>query len=137
VAEDATLALQTGIYTQLSAGGSGLSGITLYDNVPADAAMPYIRICSVVQSQNWRTTTTKGQNVYAQFDVWSDSTAGSTECKTWLNLLSVALTATAVTATGWSVIDQLVGRTDTVDLSTPEGHLYHGILEMQYHLQEV
>ena len=137
MAGDASYAVQKALYAQLS-GAESLSTIDIYDDVPEGAAMPYIRICSYFRPIRWETSTTTGQFVYTQIDVWSDSGNGKLEVLTWMNTLLQALTATKIdpSGDGFALIRAKDESTQITDDSSPEAPLYHGVIDMLYHVQE-
>ena len=96
-------ALQQAVYAALLAdsGVAALAGI--YDDVPDDAAMPYVVIGEDRES-DWSTTTESGSQHILSIHVWSRA-AGHREAKLLCDAVRAALDGAALTVSGATLID--------------------------------
>jgi hypothetical protein len=98
-------ALQQAVYAALLAdsGVAALAGTRIFDDVPCDAAMPYV-VIGEDQESDWSTATESGSQHILSIHVWSRA-AGHKEAKLLCDGVRAALDGAALTVSGATLID--------------------------------
>lgn len=120
VTSSAALALQTAIYGVLIASPVML---TVYDNVPPDAAPPYVQIGDDTIADDG-SKTNFGEEITLTLHVYSDK-GGKSECKQILGQIYDALHEQPLTAPGFNVADVRREFQDT--FQDEDGLTMHGV----------
>jgi hypothetical protein len=98
-------ALQQAVYAALlaDAGVAALAGTRVFDDVPGDAAMPYVVIGEDRES-DWSTATESGSEHILSLHVWSRA-SGHKEAKLLCDAVRAALDGAALAVSGATLID--------------------------------
>ena len=98
-------ALQQAVYAALLAdsGVAALAGTRIFDDVPGDAAMPYV-VIGEDQESDWSTATESGSQHILSIHVWSRA-AGHREAKLLCETVRMALDGAALALSGATLID--------------------------------
>lgn len=98
-------ALQQAVYAALLAdsGVAALAGARIYDDVPGDAAMPYV-VIGEDQESDWSTATETGSQHMLSIHVWSRA-AGHKEAKLLCDAVRAVLDGAALAVSGTTLID--------------------------------
>jgi hypothetical protein len=98
-------ALQQAVYAALLADGgvAALAGTRVFDDVPGDAAMPYVVIGEDRES-DWSTATESGSEHILSLHVWSRA-SGHKEAKLLCDAVRAALDGAALAVSGATLID--------------------------------
>lgn len=119
-------ALQTGLFNLLSAGQT----TPVYDDVPEDAALPYITI-GAFTCKRLPDKTSDIWDASIQIHIWSDY-SGKAEINSVANDITTVLSSAAIDAEGFAVISQDVDFFEAF----PEGEFgYHGVLTIVVNIQ--
>jgi len=124
-------ALQTAIFTALSADTNIKSVLgnpaRIYDEVPREAAMPYLVIGDDKQS-DWSTSTDTGAEHVLTLHVWSRA-RGRKESKTIAEAVRAALDDANLSLTGHTLID--IKHQSQEFLRQTDGQTYHAVLKFR------
>lgn len=119
-------ALQTGLFDLLSGGQT----TPVYDDVPTDAALPYITI-GAFTCKRLPDKTSDIWDASIQIHIWSDYN-GKAEINSVANDITTVLSSAAINAEGFTVISQDVDFFEAF----PEGEFgYHGVLTIVVTIQ--
>lgn len=127
----ASWALQTAIFTALS-GDANVKSVLgdpprLYDEVPRNAAMPYLVIGDGKES-DWSTSTDTGTEHALVLHVWSRA-RGRKESKTVTATVRAALDDAALALTGHKLIG--IKHQSSEFLRQTDGQTYHAIMKFR------
>jgi hypothetical protein len=122
-------ALQQALYGALlsDAGVAALVAERIFDDVPRDAALPYIVIGADTQS-DWSTATESGSVHSLVLDVWSRA-AGHHEVKQICDAVRAALDGAALAVSGFHLVDLRFESARTARQS--DGRTYRAMLNFR------
>lgn len=122
-------ALQKGVYEILT---THELGVPVYDEVPPDAAMPYITL-GAFTCKNTGNKTADISDISLQVHIWSEY-AGKTQVNTIANDVTALLTSWELdlSASGFNVMSQDV---DFFEAFPDDGGGYHGVLTLVCRVQ--
>jgi hypothetical protein len=127
----ASWALQAAIFAALSADGGVKSVLgdpaRVYDEVPREAAMPYL-VIGDDKENGWNTATDNGSEHGLVLHVWSRA-RGRKECKAIAYAVRAALDDAALAPSGHTLID--IAYQSAEFLRQTDGQTYHAILRFR------
>jgi hypothetical protein len=131
-------AVQAAVVTRIKADSNTIAyAAKIFNNVPTGTAMPYLHVTGLMcrKSAMFGSRDFAPEDVSFQVHVWSEY-AGDKEAADIMNLVSKALTNSALSVTGYTNLyncrlDYADIMTDTTDANTP---IRHGVCRFALHI---